>query len=233
MTREGRHRIVTYSIAFGLACGLTAICYALCGTSLALFFGGFFILTPLLPAMLLSQSSPWDRIGISSCIVGGIVLIWFIAISRSDVVSFSQCCRCSGVLVAYAMMLGGLALILLRIRFTPLFANAAATIAALTWLTWPIWLVPNLPEARVDSIVNFLARFHPLFAINGVLANLGDWPHWTIAYRELTTLGQDIPYSLPTLIVPCCAVHGIAGVVLSLIYGFSGSFPFKRRGAIL
>jgi hypothetical protein len=79
-----------------------------------------------------------------------------------------------------------------------------------------VWLVPNLPESRVDSIVNFLIRFHPLFAVNGVLKQLGDWPHWPIAYRDLTTLGQDIPYSLPTSILPACVVHGVAGIVMMI-----------------
>jgi hypothetical protein len=231
------HTIVSCSIAFAVAIGLTLICLALCGASTALFFGGFFILTPLLPQMLLSQSSGWNRLAIASCVVGGILIAWLIAVGGSELISFSQCARCGCVLIAYAMLLAGVTLILVRIRLNALLASAITTIAAMAWLTWPVWLVPNLSATHIDQIVAALVRFHPLFAVNGVLMNLGAWSHWTIAYRELTTLGQDIPYSLPQSTLPACAAHLIAGGVMMLIYclgsGFSSNFPFKRSGAII
>ena len=54
-----------------------------------------------------------------------------------------------------------------------------------------------------------VVAIHPLFAINGVLVNLGAWSHLPIAYRELTTLGQDVPYTLPASVWPMVLVHAL------------------------
>lgn len=225
MTRDTRNRILTFSIAFALPCGLSAISFLLCGPSLALIFAGFFILTPILPAMLLTQSRRIDQLLIGAISTIGIFVIWMFGFT------FSQFLQCAIVLITYAILLAGFALVLVRIRFNPLFSNALVTIAALAWLTWPIWLVPNLPDSHVNSVANFLIRFHPLFAINGVLKNFGDWSHWPIAYRNLTTLGQNIPYSLPTSIIPTCAVHGTVGIALILLSEASSQLSiYRSRG---
>jgi hypothetical protein len=225
MTRDVRNTIVISLIAFALGCGLSAICLALCGPSLALIFSGFFILTPILPAIVLAQSRRIDRLIVSVITILGPALIWTRALNSS------QCWACLAMLIAYAILLGGLAVLLLRIRFGTLFANAIVTITGLAWLSWPLWLVPNLPEARVDPTVNILVRFHPLFAVNGILANFGDWAHWPIAYRDLTTLGQDIPFSLPTSIVPAFALHAFAGIAMILLSALGRRSPATSRPA--
>ena len=99
---------------------------------------------------------------------------------------------------------------MLVLRIAPLAASAITVTLSLIWLTAPVWLASNLSDTGVSHLV----AIHPLFAINGVLSNLGTWSHFPIAYRELTTLGQDIPYSLPTMIWPCMLAHLIPGAVL-------------------
>jgi hypothetical protein len=112
-------------------------------------------------------------------------------------------------------------------RIAPTFASAIATILALAWLTWPVWLSPRLTGPSAATTVKYLTWMHPLFAVNGVLTNLGAWSHLPIAYRYLTTLGQDVPYALPTSIWPAALVHLVLGIAVAWV-----SNPCtKRRGS--
>ena len=117
-----------------------------------------------------------------------------------------QWLACYLVLAAYAWALCGL---------TRVFRSAAlVTFLSIAWLTWPVWISPYLQGTRSNPVVDRIIAIHPLFAVNGVLANLGEWSHFPIAYSQLTRLGQDISYTFPASIWPSTLVHLIPGMVL-------------------
>jgi hypothetical protein len=194
---------------FVLACAGTYVCFAKCGATLALFLFGFFLLTPLLPPLVLTQQRTGMRLFIAACVVDGIAVVWLFAVALPQV-RFLQWLACYVALIAYATLVSGVAIALVRFRIAPFAASAIAVVLSLIWLTTPVWLMNNLSDAAVARLI----PIHPLFAINGVLSNLGTWSHWPIAYRELTTLGQDIPYALPASISPATLVHLIPGIAL-------------------
>ena len=140
--------------------------------------------------------------------------VWLVAAFRPEI-TLLQWLYSYMLLIAYATLIAGMSTALLRLRLVPVAASAITVIFSLIWLTWPVWLSPYLRGPRADAIVARLVWVHPLFAINGVLASLGTWGHWPIAYRQLTTLGQDIPYTLPASIWPGVLVHLSVGVLLS------------------
>ncbi len=224
--------LVVCTIAMLVSGALTGLCAGFCGLSLALFICGLFFLTILLPPLMLTQATLKRRLLVAGCVVDGIAIVWLIAIF-SPQVSFLDWLRCYVVLIAYATLLSGVTVGLTRVRLPALGASAVTVILSLIWLTWPVWLSPYLTGPSADAIVARLVAIHPLFAINGVLANLGTWSHLPIAYRELTTLGQDVPYSLPTSIWPCAIIHLVPGTAL-LCIGIRNNKPSTqvRAGSI-
>ena len=200
-------------IAFALAAGFTIAAMLTCGASLGLFFAGFFTLTMLLPPLLLTRDAISQQLFIAACAVDGIATVWLFAVA-SPQISFMQWLACYVLLVAYASLPAGMTICLLRLRLAPLAASALTVVLSLAWLTWPVWLVPHLTGPSAEQTVARLASIHPLFAVNGTLAHLGDWSHWPIAYRSLTTLGQDIAYTLPAGIWPAVATHLMPAILL-------------------
>jgi hypothetical protein len=151
---------------------------------------------------------------LAGCVVDGVGVVWLLAVLHPQI-TFIQWLRCYLLLLAWGMWLSGLVIGLAGLRMQPTAASAAAVILSLVWLTWPVWLSSYLTGPGADRVASWLIRLHPLFAVNGVFPELGVWSHWPIAYRDLTTLGQDIAYTLPTSVWPAIAVHVIPGVVLA------------------
>jgi hypothetical protein len=210
-------------IAFIFPGALSGLCLTLCGASLQLFLVGFFFAALIVPPLVLTQSALKYRLLIAACVVDGIGVIWLSSIA-SPQITFIQWLRCYVVLICYATTLAGVAMLLVRVRIAPIFASAVTTILALIWLTWPVWLSPHLTGSNANTTVKYLTWIHPLFAINGVLANLGTWSHLPIAYRYLTTLGQDIPYTLPTSVWPAALLHVVVGAAVAWV-----SYPCTLR----
>ncbi|HEX3358596.1 MAG TPA: hypothetical protein VHS31_16595 [Tepidisphaeraceae bacterium] len=204
------------TIAFISSCAFSAASFALCGPSLALFLSGFFFITPLLPPLMLTQSTWKRRLLVAGCALDGVAFIWLLSAFAPDI-TLLQWLRCYLILIGYSTMLAGVATALLRLKLAEYFASAITIICSLAWLTWPVWLSPYLTGPHADSIVAWLVWVHPLFAINGVLAHLGAWSHLPIAYQQLTTLGQDIPYTFPASIWPTVVSHIVLGIVLMFI----------------
>ena len=97
----------------------------------------------------------------------------------------------------------------LTILLRPLNPSAAAiaTLLALAWLTWPIWFSPALRGPGAEKLVAWLVAAHPLFAVNGMLhLRLGIWNEFGIAYH-LTSLQDEVAYSLPNSVFPCVLLH--------------------------
>jgi hypothetical protein len=162
---------------------------------------------------VLTQRTLKSRLLVAGCVVDGIGVVWLFAIA-SPQISFVQWLLCYLALIAYATLLSGMTIALLKLRLAPFAASALTVICSLIWLTWPVWISPYLQGTRSNPIVDQIISLHPLFAVNGVLANLGEWSHWPIAYTQLTRLGQDISYTFPATIWPSVLVHLIPGTVL-------------------
>lgn len=172
------------------------------------------MLASLYAPLLVSVEVGWNRVASAVAAIGGVALVWAVATTAMDV-SFAQWLRCTLVLGAFVIALGGFVSLLSLARIPPPLASFLTTTVALLWLTWPVWLSPALTQQRVD----WLVPAHPLLALNGVVAHLGSWDRMPIAYRSLTVLNQDIPYHLPRSILPAVILHiviGIPGLVLSV-----------------
>jgi len=197
------------AFSFLIALGLNLICFCVLGASLGLFLAGFFTLTLLLPPLMLTQGKTKRRIATAACVGVGTAVVWLVTVYRSEV-TLMQWLKSCVVLIGFATSLAGVSVALVRLRINPLAASAIAVALWLIWLTAPVWLASSVSDAGVARLV----WIHPIFAINGLLSNLGTWSHFPIAYRQLTTLGQDIPYTLPTSIWPATLIHLIPGIAL-------------------
>jgi hypothetical protein len=201
--------LVTRAPAVGLSGGSGGLTVTL-GTFLA----GIAVVTCLAPTLAMVEFELWRRLGVVAGIVGGIALIWLVLVDRS-VLSWFVWARCCGVLTAYGITLAGLGALLVRMRLSAPLAAGVAVLVGLGWLSWPVWMAPYLAGERGERLVGFLVVGHPLFVINGVLADVfpSPWAQQRIAY-VLTNIGDDIPYALPTTVAWCVAGHGLAGAVM-------------------
>ena len=118
---------------------------------------------------------------------------------------------CVEILASLLVAQAGVVRLVMRAGATSTLANAVGVAATLSWLTWPLWLT-GAPQGAVNV--------HPLLALNGVLPGIGNWTELPIAYR-LTTLGQDVPYTLPTSAWPSVAIHLLVGAAAAAIAGRS------------
>jgi hypothetical protein len=126
--------------------------------------------------------------------------------------SVSHLLRCGLVLLSYLLALAGGASLLEQFLIGPIFASATMVLIGAAWLTWPVWLCPWLDGPHAESIVHSLTAVHPLMALNGVIfERFNFWDRYTIAYQQLTSLNQDIFYTLPKTILWMVLVHSGLG----------------------
>ena len=174
-------------IAFILSLAGSWVSYIAAGATLGLLIGSVTftaLVTPPL-ALVVSQSAARPLVALAA--TAGSFVVWIFAIPIVDSL------QCALVLFAFT-----LAVLALR-------SPAIAVIVAIGWLSVPFWM----DSQRVASLV----AYHPIFAMNGACKWLGVWTQQPILYR-LSTLGQDVPYQLPTSIWRCVIAHGIIGLAL-------------------
>lgn len=196
-----------------LSVGATLWCWWGAGAGLGLLLGAPILVALFLP-LLVSVERGWDRIASTAGAILGVAGVWAIA-TRSVDVTPGEWLRCTLVVGAFVIALSGSAALLTMLPIHWPVAALLTTLAALLWLTWPVWL----SHALTQGIVDWLVPAHPLLAINGVVVHLGAWDRFPIAYRSLTVLNQDIPYHLPRSIWPAVLVHvavGVPGLLVSL-----------------
>jgi hypothetical protein len=189
-------RTVIVALALGIASAFAS--YLASGATLGLLVGSVAFAALITPPLALAVSQRSWRALIGPAIVAGNLVVWMFSFSIVD------CIQCGLVLMAFVCALIAIVQALLMLRSGTL-AIALTTLIALAWLSFPIWL-------RSDRTASLVA-FHPIFAMNSVSTLLGVWTQQPILYR-LTTLGQDVPYALPTSIWPCVILHGVIGLVL-------------------
>src|SRR5439155_19136989 len=131
-------------------------------------FGPLALSTIFGPYLALIEASPKRR-GLSGVAVflgtGG---IWGLACAFGDSISVASCLNCVLLLGAWIAMLYGLAILLNALGLVEWVGCPTVVLAGLISLTWPIWLSGWLSGRSGESIVGWLVRFHPLFAMNGV-----------------------------------------------------------------
>jgi hypothetical protein len=162
----------------------------------------------LVPPLCLLRRGLFHSMMITASVCDGLALVWLIALFNSPV-TLIQLLLCYMLLAAWCVGLWGLTYAVARMGLSlEIIASAIVVGIALLWLTSPIWL-----PASTGMSINSLLSVHPLFALNGVLKDLGIWTQHPLAYRYLFTLGQDVPYTLPASVWPCVVVHGAIGLV--------------------
>lgn len=169
----------------------------------------------LVPPLVLAQRTTVERLLAAASVIDGVGVVWLIAMFRSDV-TFAQWLAAYVLLAACVTGVAGVAAALSRFLMRKLFAAAVTVTLSLAWLTWPVWLSAWVERAAVADGMRWLIPLHPLLAINGLLAHLGVWGEWPLMYR-LTSLGQDVPYELPSSVALCTAVHFLLGGALLLL----------------
>jgi hypothetical protein len=197
---------------FVLAITATTVGAMAAGTGLGLYFAGIAIAVILLPPLVARGPSTCDAFLAAGAVADGVALVWLICLFMSPV-TFGQWLAAYLVLLSICATLAAMTLAL-RPAFGATLASAMTTIAFLAWLTWPVWLSPHL-DGRAGAIaVAWLAPSHPLLALNRIFIDQGIWTQQRLMY-QLTTLGQDVPYSLPSSILPCVAVHVLIALALT------------------
>lgn len=180
------------------------------GADLHTFFGSVALATLIASPLAAISDSLLELELLQFCIGLGIGAGWCVASSR-EALTPSILSDCLLILLAWLMCMVGMSALLTRLFRDPTLGSATTTALALAWLTAPIWL-----GTHAQPIV----KFHPLFAMNVSLIDLGTWTEQSFEYRYLFSLGQDVPYLLPATIWMCVGLHAFIGF-LSLAAEFS------------
>jgi hypothetical protein len=203
---------------------LTSCCYVAAGATLGLYLGGLALAMLLTPQFTVAHRAPIDRVLSVASVVDGVGIVWLVALFRSDL-TFGQWLAAYVLLAACAFGAAGATLGLARC-LGDLFGSALTTVLAVAWLSLPIWLSAWIQHAAVVRAIDTLVPFHPLLAMNGLLVHMGVWGEGPLMY-QLTSLGQDVPYSLPSSVAMCAGAHLLLGGALLLL-----SAVGKARAAI-
>lgn len=189
-----------------------SVSWATGGNNLGLFFGGIVAATLLVPPTSLNESKVWHRLMVAGAVCDGIVVVWLIAMLAGPI-SIVQWFLCCVLLVAWCLMICGVAHLSKLLIKPTIPAAAIPVVLGLLWLSWPIWLSQlNSPP----SVVSFLVSVNPLLAINGVLSNLDIWVEQSLTYRSLVRLGQDVPYEMPG-VLRMMLFHSLTGGAALLV----------------
>ncbi|HEX2971034.1 MAG TPA: hypothetical protein VHP11_01805 [Tepidisphaeraceae bacterium] len=209
-----RRWLIVAAVPLAMASILMLLCYVAVGTTLGLYFGGVAVFTLIGPTLMLAETDRWNQALVADAIVSIIALAWLWPVFQSTV-GFGEWIGTYLVLATYAAAWCGIAMALERIGVGAVGAAAMTLLLGLAWLSWPIWLAPWLAGAEGERIVAILVPAHPLFALNGWLSDAFPvlWAQHRLTYI-LTNIGDDIPYTLPTSILPTLLLHGLLGGAL-------------------
>ena len=159
---------------------------------LGAWIGAIALVTLILPPLTRDARDRWTLFFIAAAVIDGLALPLLAGLFAGNIRAV-QWLSCYLVLVAF-----GFALMTLARLIRPLPTIVLASL----WLSWPIWLTPHIN----GGIAGWLTPAHPIFAINRVLLDHGVWMQQRLMY-QYSTLGQDVPYTLPTTIWPCVILH--------------------------
>ena len=197
--------------------------YAALGPSLGVFICAFALAALLVPPAAAVASASLTNQAAAVGGVAGVPLLLILLAALLAGVSASSATGVGLLLLTFALPLWGLPAALRQTGLDPLYASAAAVLLGAAWLTWPVW-GSTLPGA------GGLAGYHPLFAANGLLTDLGIWTERPLAYR-LTAFGQDVPYALPSPAAACVS-HIVVGGLLIAFAQVRRAKPISEQAGI-
>ncbi len=201
-----RYSLITLSFTAAFAFALA--CFLIAGNSLDLFIGSIFLAAILAsPCSAIAGRLPDALLSAVSSTLG-FVACWLVAV-YDQAISLKQWLICTLVLLSLLALLMSAVRILMRARLSPATSSAIVTAAVLLWLSWPVWLSASLAGAHL----HYSIAFHPLFAINQTLSNLGIWTEQQVAYN-LTNFGQDVQYQLPDSAWPAIGLQSVVAILL-------------------
>jgi hypothetical protein len=202
-------RVILQSALFPFL--LASILFLLCRTittTLPLYFCAFAILSFILPAEAISQTTLFRQSLCAAAPVDAIALLLLPPLFSGTILP-TQWLLFYALLIAYAAALWGCVRLLASLRFAPPLAAAMTLLFSIAWLTWPLWTSAFVTAPITDMLI----PPHPIFATNSLLhPPFGVWTESPFPYR-LTTLNQDIPYSLPATIIPSLVCHALFAVI--------------------
>jgi hypothetical protein len=210
MTASLRQLLLVASVSFVLAAIATVAAWFAVGETLGFWFAGAAFTAILLPPLAARHEAPFDALLAGGSVIDGAGVVWLASVFFTAA-TIGQWFAAYLVLAAFGLALLGIVLAL-RQAMSATFAAAITVIVAGAWLTWPVWLSPWLAGSRGALVTGWLVPAHPLFALNRVFVELGIWTQQPLMYR-LTTLGQDVPMSLPASVWPCVGVHALIALL--------------------
>lgn len=203
-------------LPFLLALVLTIACYAASRQSLGFYFGPIVMSALVIPSLARARFGTLRVIAV----IDAVAMCWLVAFFLRST-TFLQWLACYVVLVAFAFAL---------LTWSRAVGATVITLLALAWLSWPVWLSAYV----TGPLAGWLTPAHPLLAVNHVLLDVGVWTQERLMY-QFTSLGQDVPYTLPKSIWPCVLLHaGIGSIALLpavLRKSRCGSWSAGRRPA--
>jgi hypothetical protein len=202
-------RVIAKSAAIPLVLGIVAggLCVVASGSNpLGAWIGAVAMATLIVPPIAKNEPDRWRALLAAGAAADGVALALLACVFAGHQ-SFLQWLACYLVFIAFAAALIGLSRVIGMIA-TILLASA--------WLTWPIWLTPHINGA----IAAWLTPAHPIFAVNHVLREYGEWVQQRLMY-QWSRLGQDVPYLPPRSIWPCVILHLLVGGLALVAWGRS------------
>jgi hypothetical protein len=188
--------------------------YVIAGATLGTFIVGLFAVAIVVPMMVAGESCLRRRAAIGGSCVAVVFAIWICAMVRLPA-TVTQAADAGLILASFAVTVLSVEWIIKRLRVPPPLAGALAVVAAITWLTWPIWASAWIRAGMRPATMGWIVSMHPVLALNGVLTATPPWTEQAIAYR-LTALNQDVPIALPHSPWWCAIPHGVLAVVFLL-----------------
>jgi hypothetical protein len=205
------------------------ITWASAGT-LGVFIGSLLAVTVLVPPMVLAVRGWRGRVVTVMLSVAPPAVAWLLTAQRTGT-TVGEWVASTGVLLAYALALGGIAAGVRLTRMSDVVSAALTVILGLVWLTWPIWLSPTWDGEASAAGVNRLVAVHPALSVS--LGHLGHWAEQSLAYH-LTDLNQNVSYHPPRSVGWCVSFHALLGALLiglaGALAGRGNEAPHARAG---
>lgn len=190
-------------ILAALAGGFVLLAWILTGLSLAVFFSGLLAATLLIPSALPRPLGV--HLLCAAAIVDAVGLVWLFSLIQPEI-TFRIWLKGYLLLLVWGTMLLAMSRLIRAVPFFGTSAIAVTIALGLLWLGSPVWLSEAL--VRHPGWITPLVHTHPLLALNGQLVELGFWTHRPLAYRVMS-LGQDVPYSLPSSVWPAVGAYAV------------------------